>query len=77
MPAPPSEEAKPAHERHGIPFFPNFLMKDFAMWLIALNVLAMLASLYPWDLGPQADPLAPGAAGHPSRSGTSWRPSNC
>ena len=25
------------------------------MWLIALNVLSVLASLFPWDLGPQAD----------------------
>lgn len=63
---PPSEEAVPAAQRHGIPFFPNFLMKDFAMWLIALNVLAVLASLYPWDLGPQADPLAAAPLGiHP------------
>ena len=36
------------------------------MWLIALNVLAALASLYPWQLGPQADPLAPAPTGiHP------------
>lgn len=63
---PPSEELKPVGERDGIPFFPNFLMKDFAMWLIALNVLAALASLYPWDLGPQADPLAAAPLGiHP------------
>ena len=63
---PPSEEAKPAKERYGIPFFPNFLMKDLAMWLIALNILAVLASLYPWDLGVQADPLASAPLGiHP------------
>ncbi|MCA9413242.1 MAG: cytochrome bc complex cytochrome b subunit [Candidatus Omnitrophica bacterium] len=63
---PPSEEAKPESERSSIPFFPNFFAKDLAMWLIALNVLALLASLYPWDLGPQADPLAPAPQGiHP------------
>jgi cytochrome b6 len=63
---PPSEEAKPEAERRGIPFFPNFLMKDFAMWLITLNVVAILASLYPWPLGPQADPLAAAPLGiHP------------
>lgn len=63
---PPAEEAKPERLRRGIPFFPNFLMKDLAMWLIALNVLAALASLYPWELGPQADPLAAAPLGiHP------------
>ncbi len=63
---PPSEERKPAEERQSIPFFPNFLWKDLAMWLIALNVIALLASLFPWDLGKQADPIAPAPAGiHP------------
>jgi len=63
---PPSEEEKPAALRRSIPFFPNFLAKDLAMWLIALNTLALLASLYPWELGPQADPLAPAPMGiHP------------
>lgn len=63
---PPSEEAKPLSERKAIPFFPNFLLKDLAMWLITLNVMAMLASLYPWQLGKPADPLAPAPVGiHP------------
>lgn len=63
---PPSEEAKPFAQRRSIPFFPNFLAKDLAMWLIALNVLALLASLFPWQLGPQADPIAPAPTGiHP------------
>lgn len=63
---PPSEEEKPAALRRSIPFFPNFFAKDLAMWLIALNVLALLASVYPWELGPPADPLAPAPVGiHP------------
>lgn len=63
---PPSEEAKPASERRFIRFFPDFFAKDMGMWLIALNVLAILASLYPWQLGTQADPLASAPAGiHP------------
>jgi quinol-cytochrome oxidoreductase complex cytochrome b subunit len=63
---PPSEEAKPAVQRKTIPFFPNFMMKDLAMWLIALNVLALLASLFPWDLGQPADALKPAPPGiHP------------
>lgn len=63
---PPGEAEKPLAERKAIPFFPNFLMKDLAMWLIALNALAVLASLFPWDLGKAADPLAPAPSGiHP------------
>jgi cytochrome b6 len=63
---PPSEEAKPFGERRAVPFFPNFVMKDLAFWLIAMNVLAILASMFPWPLGPQADPLAAAPAGiHP------------
>jgi len=63
---PPSEEEKPKAMRSSIPFFPNFMMKDLAMWLIAMNVLAILASMFPWPLGPQADPLAAAPEGiHP------------
>lgn len=62
----PSEEEKPEAERKTIPFFPNFLAKDLAMWLITLNVIALLAALFPWQLGPPADPLMPAPAGiHP------------
>jgi cytochrome b6 len=63
---PPSEEARPAGERRSMPFFPNFMLKDMAMWLIALNVLAVLAAMFPWDLGAAADPLKPAPRGiHP------------
>ena len=30
-----------------MPFMPNFLRKDLAMWLISLNILALLASVFP------------------------------
>jgi cytochrome b6 len=63
---PPSEEQKPASERKSIPFFPNFVMKDLAVWLVAINVLAILAAIFPWELGPQADPLKSAPMGiHP------------
>ena len=63
---PPSEEAKPAAERKSMPFMPNFLRKDLAMWLISLNILALLASVFPWTLGKQSDSLAPAPVGiHP------------
>jgi cytochrome b6 len=36
------------------------------MWLISLNILALLASVFPWALGKQFDPLVPAPAGiHP------------
>ncbi len=63
---PPSEEEKPAVERKSMPFMPNFLRKDLAMWLISLNILALMASVFPWPLGKQFDSLVPAPAGiHP------------
>jgi cytochrome b6 len=63
---PESEDAKPAAERRSMPFMPNFLRKDIAMWIISLNVLALLASVFPWALGKQYDSLAPAPMGiHP------------
>jgi cytochrome b6 len=63
---PPSEEAKHPSDRKSIPFMPGFLVKDLAMWLISLNVLALLASVFPWSLGKQFDALAPAPIGiHP------------
>jgi quinol-cytochrome oxidoreductase complex cytochrome b subunit len=64
--SPPLEEAKPAAERKYIPFMPNFLRKDLAMWLISLNILALMASVFPWSLGKPYDALAPAPVGiHP------------
>jgi cytochrome b6 len=63
---PPSEELIPPQQRRSVPFFPNFLLKDMAVWLIALNVLTLLAALFPWDLGSAADPLKSAPPGiHP------------
>ena len=63
---PPSEEAKPASERKSMPFFPNFLAKDLALWLVSLNILAVLAHTFPWALGSPADSLKPAPLGiHP------------
>jgi cytochrome b6 len=64
---PPGEEAKPASQRSSIPFFPNFLTMDLAMWLIALNVVTILATMFPWDLGAPGDALSPTPLGiHPA-----------
>lgn len=47
-------------------FFPGFLMRDLLVWMIVLNVLAVLSVLFPdgigaihWPLGVKADPFAP------------------
>jgi cytochrome b6 len=64
------EEPKPA--RRGMPFFPNFVLRDLLLWMLALNLLALLAALLPngpgipgfeWALGAKADPLKPAYPG--------------
>jgi len=63
---PPSVEKLPAADRRSIPFFPNFFAMDLAMWLIALNVVTILATLFPWELGSPASALSPTPNGiHP------------
>src|SRR5512140_638575 len=46
-----------------MPFFPNFFLRDVLLWLIVLNVLAILAVFFPWELGRKADPFASAPAG--------------
>lgn len=50
-------------ERKTMPFFPNFILRDLALWLLVLNLLAILAVFFPWELGRKADPFAPAPAG--------------
>ncbi len=59
-------KGKPEAERKYEKFFPHFLLKDLLIWLIVLNILAILAVLFPdgigvvhWPLGAKADPFAP------------------
>jgi quinol-cytochrome oxidoreductase complex cytochrome b subunit len=40
-----------------IPFVPHFLVRDMVGWYIALGLLAVLAALFPWELGQKADPF--------------------
>ncbi len=56
----------------GMKFFPDFMMRDLLLWLIALIVLVSLAVFFPygpgipgveWELGRKADPLAPAYPG--------------
>jgi cytochrome b6 len=46
-----------------MPFFPNFLLRDLLFWLIVLNLLAILAVFFPWELGKKADAFASAPAG--------------
>ncbi len=55
----PEEWAKlPAKEKKTIPFFPNFVMRELLIWLIVINILAILAVYFPWELGKKADAFA-------------------
>ena len=66
MSVPPSVEAhwtaSPGEARQ-MKFFPNFLLREFMAWYIALGVLGALAAILPWELGTKADPFAPAPAG--------------
>jgi cytochrome b6 len=62
MSVPPSVEQSGKHGK-GMPFFPNFLLRDLLGWTLTLGVLAALAALFPWELGVKADPFAPAPPG--------------
>ena len=57
---------KPPQQKKYMVFFPNFLLRELLIWLILLNLLAVLAVFFPdgigpvhWPLGQKADPFAP------------------
>jgi quinol-cytochrome oxidoreductase complex cytochrome b subunit len=50
-------------KRPPMPFFPNFFLRDVLLWLLVLNLLALLAVFFPWELGQKADPFAAAPAG--------------
>jgi len=65
---PPEPRTRP----RGMPFFPNFAMRDLLLWVICLNILALLAVALPfgpgipgmeWELGEKANPLKPAYPG--------------
>ncbi|MBC8278825.1 MAG: cytochrome bc complex cytochrome b subunit [FCB group bacterium] len=60
MSAPPNMEDK-IEKR--MPFFPDFAVRDLAIWLAVLNIVALLAVFFPWELGVKADSFAPAPAG--------------
>lgn len=46
-----------------MPFFPNFFLRDLILWLLVLNILAVLAVFFPAELGLKANPLASAPVG--------------
>jgi cytochrome b6 len=44
-------------------FIPDFLLRDLVGWLAAVTALAVLAAIFPWELGEKADPFSPAPAG--------------
>ena len=62
----------PATKKPGMPFFPNFALRDLLLWVFILNILALLAVILPfgpgipgmeWELGEKANPLKPAYPG--------------
>ena len=58
-----SEPMNHKPKRKPMPFFPNFMLRDMLLWMLVLNLLALLAVFFPWELGEKADPFAPAPAG--------------
>lgn len=63
MHEPESWDAVPQGKRRYMPFFPNFVLRDLLLWLIVLNILAILAVWFPWELGKKAEPFAAAPGG--------------
>ena len=63
MSVPPGVERQAAAPKREMKFVPDFLLRDIVGWLAALGALALLAALFPWELGLKADPYAFAPAG--------------
>jgi cytochrome b6 len=58
MSVPPGTKAE-----RSVPFLPNFLVREFLAWTLALGALASLAAFFPAELGVKADPSASAPTG--------------
>jgi cytochrome b6 len=58
-----SEPEAAKAKQKAMPFFPNFMLRDMLLWLIVLNVLAILAVFFPAELGQKADAFSSAPAG--------------
>ena len=59
----PISQKQVSSSNSGMPFVPNFFLRELMGWAIALAILGALASLFPWELGVKADAFAPAPAG--------------
>jgi len=57
MSEPDKFKSLPEGEKTYEKFFPTFALKDMMVWLLVLNLLAVLVTLAPWGVGPEADPF--------------------
>lgn len=60
MSVPPSLEGKDLKK---MKFIPGFFLRDLIGWVLAIGVLAALASIFPWELGEKADAFASAPTG--------------
>ncbi len=63
LPVREARKEKEGEKIRTIPFLPNFLYRDAIGWILVLGILVFLASVFPWELGEKADPLASAPAG--------------
>ncbi len=53
------EIAQGKAKKQQIPFVPNYLYRDILGWTLALGLIVLLASVFPWGVGEKADILKP------------------
>ncbi len=63
MSEPISHSRLALEKKRSMPFFPNFVLRDAMLWLLVLNIVAILSVFFPWELGQKADLFAPAPAG--------------
>lgn len=49
--------------KESIKFFPNFLMRDAAVWAGTFAILIAMVTMFPANLGPKVDPVLPAPVG--------------
>lgn len=52
-----------SNSKRGTKFFPNFLMRDAAVWSGGFAVILAFVTIFPANLGSKADPVLPAPAG--------------
>lgn len=55
----PLSEEKKEKSIPSIPFWPNFVFREMGLWLILIGILVTIAVIFPPNLGPEADLMAP------------------